>query len=169
MFLFNLDWLPLLLSGFPKAGCVLLLIPLQCWQGILYLQPLYLPAISQAPFTEQVLWSGWFRKQNITTTRICLCLLQSWVSSASLTCFSLHLTFNAFFSSCSALSLTKLSRRHSERKPKHNVDVVGILYHNQWKEIYSATKSGNWQKKNWINMHLCPQIFPQECSEKQII
>ena len=35
----------------------------------------------------------------------------------------------------------------SEGKPKHNADVTGILYHRTGKEIYSATSSGDWQRK----------------------
>lgn len=63
---------------------------------------------------EQVLWSGWLRKQNIATKHISLCLHLfqlgvSWASLLFFFFFFLHLIFNAFFSSCPALFLPSIS------------------------------------------------------------
>lgn len=107
LFMSDLHGLPVLPTGFPRTGWVLLLIAHSAGRGLV-LHSLC-ACLSQGSVTELVRWSGWFRKQNIATTGICLCLrlAQPWGNSTSLIFSSLHLIFNAFFTSCPAPSLSK--------------------------------------------------------------
>lgn len=99
-----------------------------CWQGLVLYS--LCACLSQGPVTEPVLWSGWFRKQNIATTGICLCLClaQSWGNTTSLIFSALHLIFNAVFTSCPAPSLSKPLLFHLQRNViNHILNSKGIF------------------------------------------
>lgn len=116
LFMSHLHGLPVLPLGFPRMGWVLLLVPRSADRRLVLYS--LCACLSQGSVTELVLWSGWFRKQNIATTGICLCLClaQSWGNTACLIFSSLRLIFNAFFTSCPAPSLSK-PLFHFQRMP----------------------------------------------------